>query len=175
MEIAQAFDHAAFHSLSSLYDANRAFQANDGLAFVESKLKSLILRHKVSSLFGVALLHRHFDMEKDTILVEKQGVSTPWQYTSDMAKHGGKIVPNSWFVDNGRCLPYEFSFVPFTKPEPPELSTYASFATEYFQLVEAAGLQDLVGLRRLFGDEGTGMLECTEGKANIMFSSDEVR
>ncbi|KAJ4159891.1 uncharacterized protein LMH87_007828 [Akanthomyces muscarius] len=113
-------------------------------------------------------------MEKDTILVEKQGVSTPWQYTSEMAKHGGKIVPNSWFVDNGRCLPYEFSFVPFTKPEPPELSTYASFATEYFQLVEAAGLQDLVGLRRLFGDEGTGMLECTEGKANIMFSSDEV-
>ncbi|CAG8902822.1 unnamed protein product [Penicillium egyptiacum] len=171
---AETFDPAAFHSIFSLHDADRQFRERNGVSFVETKLKSLILQHGVEKIFGVALVHRHFDLEEGTILVEKDMVTAPWRSDNSFAKHGGKIIPTSWFCREGNVFPYEFGFVPYSKTDPPRLEEYASFVEAFFDTVNLYELGDSVGIRRLSGNESTGMLECTEGKVNIMFSSNEI-
>lgn len=175
MNLSGPYDPTAFHGISSLHDANKHFQSKNGLSLVETKLKSLILQHGVSNLFGVALVHRHFDLEDGTILVEKDMVTAPWKYDDSFTKHGGRIVPISWFLKEGRPYSYEFGFFPYSKTDPPKLEQHASFVEAFFDTVNLHGLDNFVGLRRLSGHESTGMLECTEGKVNIMFSSNEVR
>lgn len=175
MDLSGTYDSTAFHSISSLHDANKHFRDKNGLSFVETKLKSLILQHGVANLFGVALVHRHFDLEEGTVLVEKDMVTAPWKCDSSFTKHGGRIIPTSWFWMGGRPHPYEFAFFPYSKATPPKLEEHTSFVKAFFDAVTLYGLDNCIGLRRLSGHESTGMLECTEGKVNIMFPSNEVR
>lgn len=168
------YNPLAFHSISSLYDANLNFQAKHGLTTVETDLKSIIFKHGVQALFGVGLVHRHFDLEKGTILVEKDMVTAPWRAETSLKKHGGKIMPTSWLLWGGQIYPYEFQFLPYSKVPPPQLMDYALFVKEFFDVVKQRGLEQWVGLRRLSGEEAIGMVECTEGNVNIMFSSNEV-
>lgn len=172
--ITETYEPAAFHSISSLQDASQHFQEKNGPSLVETELKALILQHGVDNLFGVALVHRHFDLEEGTILVEKDMIMAPWRYDDSFAKYGGKIIPISWFCKEGRIHPYEFGFVPYSKPEPPRLEEHASFVDAFFDAVNLHGLGDSVGIRRLSGNKPMGMLECTEGNVNIMFPSHEV-
>ncbi|KAJ5143702.1 uncharacterized protein N7515_002489 [Penicillium bovifimosum] len=174
MNFSGPYDPTAFHGISSLHDAVEHFRSKNGHSFVETKLKSLILQHGVSDLFGVALVHRHFDLEEGTILVEKDMVTAPWKCDNSFAKHGGRIVPISWFFKEGRPYPYEFGFFPYSKTDPPKLEQHASFVEAFFDAVNLHGLDNFVGLRRLSGHESTGMLECTEGRVNIMFPSNEI-
>ncbi|KAJ6021255.1 hypothetical protein N7540_006759 [Penicillium herquei] len=168
------FNPAAFHSIFSLHDADKDFQERNGTSFVETKLKSLILQHGVQDIFGVSLVHRHFDLDQGTILVEKDMVTAPWRSDNSFTKHGGKIIPISWFFRDDNVLPYEFGFVPYSTAGPPRLEDYAPFVKEFFDTVKLHGLENSVGIRRLSGTESPGMLECTEGKVNIMFSGNEV-
>ncbi|KAJ5394561.1 uncharacterized protein N7487_012202 [Penicillium crustosum] len=174
MNLFGTYDSTAFHGISSLHDANKHFRAKNGLSLVETKLKSLILQHGVANLFGVALVHRHFDLEEGTLLVEKDMVTAPWKCDRSFTKHGGRIIPTSWFYQGDRLYPYEFAFFPCSKVTPPELEEHTCFVEAFFEAVKLYGLDDFVGLRRLSGQESTGMLECTEGKVNIMFASNEI-
>jgi hypothetical protein len=169
------YELTSFHSILSLHDADKHFRSKDGLLFVETKLRSLILQHGVTNLFGVALVHCHFDLEEGIILVEKDMVTAPWTYDSSFMKYGGKIVPISWFCKEGIPRPYEFGFYPYSMTNPAKLKEYSSFVEAFFDAVNLHGLSNSVSLRRLSGHESTGMLECTEGKVNIIFLSNEVR
>ena len=168
------YDSDAFHSISSLDNASQRFHESNGIDFVQIKLKSLILEHGVQDLFGVALVHRHFDLEEGTILVEKDMVTAPWRYNNSFAKFGGTIVPNSWFCSEGTVQPYEFCFVPSSKSRPAKLEEHSSFVKDFFETITSHRLGRFIGLRRLSGMESPEMLECTEGNVNIMFRSDEV-
>ncbi|KAJ5117322.1 hypothetical protein N7448_010954 [Penicillium atrosanguineum] len=174
MDFSETYDSTAFHGILSLHDADKQFRSKSGLSFVQTKLKSLILQHGVANLFGVALVHRHFDLEEGTILVEKDMVTAPWKCDNSFAKHGGKIIPISWLCKEGRPRPYEFGFFSYSKEDPSGLEGHASFVEAFFDTINLHGLADSVGLRRLTGHESGGMLECTEGKVNIMFPSNEV-
>ncbi|KAM3428625.1 hypothetical protein MY4824_008720 [Beauveria thailandica] len=174
MYLSVAYDPTVFHSISSLYDANENFQDNHGLSKVETTLKSIILEHGVANLFGVALVHRHFDLDEGTILVEKDLITAPWKCGSSFKKHGGQLIPTSWLTREGRTYPYEFGFFPYSKATPPGLEEHSDFVTTFFDAVKLHGLDKSVGLRRLSGQESAGMLECTEGNVNIMFSSKEI-
>lgn len=175
MDLSATYKLTSFHSILSLHDVDKHFRSKDGLSFVETKLKSLILQHGVANLFGVALVHRHFDLEEGTILMEKDMVTAPWTCDNSFVKHGGRIVPISWFCKEGVLRPYEFGFYPYSTTDPAELEGHSSFVEAFFDAVNLHGLSNSVGLRRLSGHESTGMLECTEGKVNIMFLSNEVR
>jgi hypothetical protein len=72
---------------------------------VETKLKSLFLRYGVENIFGVALVHRHFDPEEGTVLVEKDMVTAPWKCDGSFVKHSGRIIPISWFFKGGISRP----------------------------------------------------------------------
>lgn len=174
MNLSKSHDPNSFNKILSLHDADKHFRGNDGLSFVQTKLKSLIVRHGVTLVFGVALVHRHFDLDEGTILVEKDNISAPWRYDGSFAKHGGRLIPSAWFYDEGIPRPYEYRFSPYSTADPPTLEEHARFVEEFFSIVNLHGMGSSVGLRLLSGHESTEMLECTEGKVNIMFSSKEV-
>jgi hypothetical protein len=175
MDYSVAYDSAVFHGISSLHDANKRFRDLGGLSFVENALKSLLLQHDVANLFGVALVHRHCDLDEGTVLVERSMITAPWQCGDSFSKHGGEVVPTSWLCKEGKLFPYEFTFSPYSKATPPKLENYAPFVEPYFAMIKHHGLEEFIGLRRLLGYECTGMLECTEGNVNIMFPINEVR
>ena len=86
----------------------------------------------------------------------------------------GRLSRRHGFARGRKRFHTSFSSTPTLRRRPPELDKYASFVEAYFDVVKDHGLEEFVGLRRLCGYESTGMLESTEGKVNIMFSSNEV-
>ena len=174
MDLSKPYNSAAFCSLSSLYDANKYFEDHDGLSAVENHLKPLFLNHGVVDKFGVALVHRHFDLDDGKVLVEKDLTTTPWRVGASFEKHGGNVIPSSWFYSDDNPTPYEFNFVPFSKEIPPRLEDHRHFVEEFFNIVKQHGLQKVIGLRRSFGCDPAQMLECTEGDTNILFLGNEV-
>jgi hypothetical protein len=52
----------------------------------------------VTQVFGISLLHRHFDMSPNEILIEHGLVLTPWSMPPDPVNFmDGRIVPRSWY------------------------------------------------------------------------------
>ena len=168
-----SYSPVKFTEISSLHDANAFFQRKDGLNIVEKIFKPIVLKHGVAHLFGVGLVHRHFDLPEGAILVEKDNMASPWKCESD-SKYGGKIVPTSWLSSGGKIYPYEFSFIPHKNIIPPALTEHSNFAVEFFTKVQELGLEKSFGLRRLPSHDFKGVLECTEGNVNINFPFDQV-
>lgn len=76
-------DTAFFHTIPHLHDAVHSFADNE----VKSKLQSfgaLFAKHGVTKELGLAMIHRHFDISRDEILVEtindlkSVSVTSPW-------------------------------------------------------------------------------------------------
>lgn len=162
----------AFNKLPGLGDANAQFIREDGQAVLETSLRELFTRRQICQTFGIALLHRHFDLNEHEILVDANGTSTPWDLRgtsvspSGFGKYGGTIRPNSWMVANGHLVPYEFHFDRSPATVAPELS--ADFVEELTAILEANNLSNVLGLR-LLRDAARCQVEVTEGNVNVTF------
>ncbi|QSS57456.1 hypothetical protein I7I53_11639 [Histoplasma capsulatum var. duboisii H88] len=174
MDFSAAYDPTTFANVSSLENAAKGFSNLNGLSIVETTLKNLILQHEVADIFGVALVHRHFDLDDGTVLVEKDMVLSPWTCNGSWDKFGGKIALISWLCKEDKTVPYEFGFYSYRQASPTKLEKHSAFAQAYFDSVKEHGLEEYIGLRRLTGHEPKEMLECTEGKVYINFSISEV-
>lgn len=67
----------------------------------------------MASVYGIGLLHRHFDMSPDEILVGHGPTSTPWPVPPDPLNFMDvRIVPRSWYFPDASAepRPYEFGF-----------------------------------------------------------------
>lgn len=76
-------DSEFFFTIPDLHDAVHSFADNE----VESKLAlfgSIFVKHGVTSKFGLAMVHRHFDITENEVLVEtlndqkSVSVTSPW-------------------------------------------------------------------------------------------------
>lgn len=82
-------DAEFFHTIPDIRDAVENFAANEVLSKLES-FGRLFAKHEAAKDFGLALIHRHFDISKEEILVEtlnqdnSVSVSSPW-----IVKNGG--------------------------------------------------------------------------------------
>ncbi|KAK5079155.1 hypothetical protein LTR64_002425 [Lithohypha guttulata] len=94
------------------------FQYRQGEAFVLSSLRLLLFEYKLSDTFGVVLLHRHFDLDKDEKLVDYNNQATSCRLQDDELV-GGQVVPVSWRVmktpGSPDVMPFEFEFRPLSK------------------------------------------------------------
>lgn len=66
-----------FNTLPSLRDARELFKDRHGEDAVEHLL-DLIEQQGMEQKFGVTLLHRHFDLQKNEALVDTNGTSSSW-------------------------------------------------------------------------------------------------
>jgi len=183
--VTTAYSSTKFHQVLDLVPSNDEFKSRGGPQFVYDICRPLLRKHGLTSVFGVGLVHRHFDIDSDQKLVEFNNITLPWR-TTTMTTAGGEdveakihILPTAWMFDDQeqKWMPYEFSYSPMGKVEPVRLddARYRDFLAEYACALKDAGLQKVVGLRLWPGEGFRGGLERTEGKANIWLVPGQVR
>jgi hypothetical protein len=133
--------------------------------------RAIFQKHAVDHELGLALTHRHFDLQPGEQLVEYENVATPWLVSTLQPALKSRLVPKTWAYVDGDLYPYEFSFVSAAAPgstKPYEFKP--DFLVEFRNALVKYGLEDTFGLAR-FPDggpcDGVPMMEFTAGRANI--------
>ena len=130
-------------------------------------------------------MHRHFDIGEEEILVEFNNVTIPWLNDGKSAGDLKGFSATAWkFVgeqnpDDKRLawMPYEFAYHPAQQTASAidlDDPKYAAFLDEYAAALCHAGLEQVVGLSVMPGQEVRGGLEFTEGKANVLLRPGQV-
>jgi hypothetical protein len=70
-----------YNSLPSIADAGSSLKPAD-IALLTTTIKQVFVKHKVQKLFGIILLHNHFSLDKNKILVNIGSVAVPWKTPS---------------------------------------------------------------------------------------------
>jgi len=174
------YDPADYDRLTTLSQAIKNLDNSDSQAVLDSDICALFEAHDVANVFGISLLHRHFDMASDEILVEHGPSSTPWQLPPEPSNFmDGSIVPRSWhfLTDSDEPHPYEFGFQRY--PDSNQLSagpiSHADFIADLHQVLKRHALTDILGLVALgsdyLRDDKGDFIKCekTFGRANVVF------
>ena len=174
--IVAPYSSDTFNTLPSLGHARELFKDRQGEDAVQHLL-DLIEQQGMKQKFGVILLHRHFDLQKNEALVDTNGTSTSWRIdetpdATSFKKYNGEIIPHSWMIqDDGQLAPYEFAFSP-TLSRDGDTSDFdmtdIQFLDEFSHLVQVLGMKDVFGLCSMRGRTQKTM-EVTERGANVTF------
>ena len=169
----QEYDPAAFSQIPLIKDAIPVYFMS-GLSKVVESIGALLRDSQLESLFGVCLLHRHFDIGSDEKLVEYNGSATPWVNGSEVSA-GGSVTAQSWFFYNDKLLPFEYEYLPVgTEPTVDWEMVPTRFLTDLKVLLDSHDSGHLLGLRKYPGDDYPGGVEITQGSTNIVFRPDHV-
>ena len=177
------YSRDTFYEAVHISTAGDLYEERNGQKFVHDILAPIFKKHKVEEVFGVGLVHRHFDIEEDEKLVEFNMVATPWAV--DVGPHhlqGKKtdslIYELSWMLNaDGKWMAFEFSFSPGQGKRPYIVnireSKYYDFLVEFTQALQTHNQGNLFGLRAWPGPGFGGVFEFTQGKANINLIPEE--
>lgn len=165
-----------FSSLPSLREARVSFTQANARVFLDGPIHDLFVGSNMQTKFGVALLHRHFDIKPNQRLVDYHKTATAWTTedttTTTFPKYDGVVVPRAYLFDaSGVARPYEFEFI--TTPETSPVSDIVDakepdFINAFYALLRKLDLEKIFGLRNLNGYDPALSVEVTEGTANIM-------
>ncbi|KAL3438874.1 hypothetical protein BDV09DRAFT_158818 [Aspergillus tetrazonus] len=168
-----------FNRLPFLSESSEALQSVGDKGALFSDLNALFVRYGVTDLLGLTLVHRHFDVNEDELLVECNGTTTPWTVPDSVSLcvDDGTIKPQSWAFLHGRLMPFEFFFEPsFSStgvPSPDPLSGVDSaFFHEFESLLQQRHLDRTLGLC-LLSRCPEPQIEITRERANITFNVNE--
>lgn len=167
------YDPNSFNNLPLIRQAAARFTDINGEHVVSTTFRDLFVRHKMDRTFGLALLHRHFELDVDERLVEYRGTSVPWA-VNQLAAH---IKPSSWLISAmGTVHPYEFYHS--LSDEGPTLDLgnphQQAFLAEFAEVLSQHNAQGLFGLCRYPGDDFKGRIEITQGRSNINLIPEDV-
>ncbi|KAK7398604.1 hypothetical protein QQX98_012013 [Neonectria punicea] len=181
---ALCFDPKTYGSLPTLGEALDRFDQGPGQSVLDTDVRALFERtDSVANLFGIGLLHRHFDMDEDEILVEHGSTSTPWKLPQDPGNFmAGRIVPRSWRFGpgsgNASLQAYEFGFQPNQDDgdgDNVDPTAHQAFIEELYGILEKNDLGSTLGLMAVSPDylpsHGREVVKCerTFGRANVVF------
>lgn len=161
-DILAPYSHEHFHSLPTVKDAHVNFEVLDGQSHVEW-FKDFFVEHGMERRFGLAMMHRHFDLAPSERLVEYLGTSTPWTGSSSGMNEPQPVM---WAFDREGLLrptEYRYSAMIDDKFDSNELEFLAKLKAE----LASRGLAHVFGLARYPGDNFEGSCEFTQGRANI--------
>ncbi|GMG10430.1 unnamed protein product [Aspergillus oryzae] len=163
-------DH--FQTLPSLEVARTNFVKLNGDDLVKDVFKKFFVEQGMDRTFGLAMLHRHFDLEPGEMLVDYQGKSVPWS-----AGHVSGMKPPQpaiWAVSSdGAFKQTEFYF-----SEEKGLTIGEKelrFMKRFQELLREHKVTQSFGLCRYPGDDFNGLCEITHGRANINLKPNDVR
>lgn len=142
------------------YD-NIAARVPGGETQVIDELMQIIVKHDVVTIFGVSLLHRHFDMTPEEILVERFEGLSAITAPKKAAEVRGRLSPHTWKL---RCD--EFGVVRMqalehieSDAETPDFSEvvenlprFSAFIVEFYGKVAELNLLDTIGLNIIHRD-----------------------
>lgn len=164
-----SYDPAVFDTLSPINVAGARIRNIEGEQLIKTAFRDLITKHGINNNIGVALVHRHFTLKPDEIMVEYRGVATPWD-TAALKRYAGfgSVLPLSWVLVDGQLRPYEFYFS--TDPSEVAFDVPLKFLSQFDALLKFNGLDGVLGIRALreMGHESaTHMMEFTQRYATF--------
>ncbi|KAI1733388.1 hypothetical protein F4680DRAFT_46796 [Xylaria scruposa] len=184
-----SFDPKTYSELAPLGAALDNFDQGPGQAVLDNEIRSqetssdLFERTEgAASLFGISLLHRHFDMDDDEVLVEHGSTSTPWKLPQDPTNFmAGRLVPRSWRFEAGNegahLQAYEFGFQPHRSDDAAgnPVEAYSHFIQDLSSILANHSLISVLGLMVVPSDylpsPDHEQIKCerTFGRANVVF------
>ncbi|KAL8957737.1 MAG: hypothetical protein Q9193_005068 [Seirophora villosa] len=163
-------DH--YNSLPELGVAKEQFDSTQVLDVLFTEIRGIFLKHHVENTFGIALLHNHFLLEPNEMLVHiSDSAALPWDTTSG-AKELSDIKAIAWrFTDQG-LAPYEFAHAAAVASL--DRHPMPSFLVDLAVILQKWKLTNILGLCSL-GETSVdepATMEFTEGRVNITLPFD---
>ncbi|PKK49171.1 hypothetical protein CI102_7237 [Trichoderma harzianum] len=162
--LSPSVDH--FNSLPDIAESNKAFQ-DVCTQNMLSDIYAVFLKHRVQTIYGLVLVHQHFDLESDEKLVNIGNVAIPLK--TDIVSTS--ITATRWAFSGEGVIPYEFS----TEGLQIDMNQHYDFIHELGKLIHSFGLSDYLGVCSLDSIAGTTegpTMEFTSGRANITLPFD---
>ncbi|KAI0003449.1 hypothetical protein F4779DRAFT_621876 [Xylariaceae sp. FL0662B] len=159
-----------YNSLPSIGDAGSNLKPEDIVLFTMT-IGQVFVKHKVQKLFGIILLHNHFSLDENEILVNIGSVAVPWK-TSSLSEQLRDVRGSAWrFTEQGLAA-YEFAYD--VSSSQPDISGFRPFLSELRALLDRLGLMEKLGICVLTGKDldSTTQVEFTQGRANITLPFD---
>ncbi|KAL8824745.1 MAG: hypothetical protein Q9170_008056 [Blastenia crenularia] len=160
-----------YNSLPELEDAKKHSDSANVPDILYTEIGAVFIRHHVETTLGMILLHNHFFLEPNEMLVAFQSTAYPWDTTSGATQLSG-VNATAWrFTDSG-LAPYEFAYTPVAVPF--DHHPMPSFLLELAAVLKKWNLTNIFGLCSL-GEVSVGTpkaMEFTEGRANITYPFD---
>jgi hypothetical protein len=137
-----------YDGLPEILPSYQRLALRKAIPFIETTIRQVFVEHHVEGIFGVRLLHRHFDLSKTERMVQYGAVATPW--TDDVisnAEKCGIVQPSNWIFRDSVAYPYEFIYRPVTTDaERLDTSQYSDFLIAYYEALKENQLLDILGL-----------------------------
>jgi hypothetical protein len=154
-----------FNSLPLLHDAVPAmnnFVGHEGDIVHEAlcaDLSTVVARYPAESAQCVlALVHRHFELHNDEVLLHEGNVSKPVSLRSNPLE---TLAPVAWAFRDGESVPYEYAVASDGQ------SLDDEFASDVVAVLSKYGLHHTLGLSSIDGEPG-GVEYTTESRENII-------
>lgn len=137
----------AYNSLLLIHEAAIAFHMRGGTNLL-TEINNIFIRYKVQSFLGLSLVHRHFDIQADQIVVMKKGAAEIWNKGHRVEK---TVQPTMWTFSSGGLMPVGFEAVEGeafgqSKSLVNLLRQEASFVQEMETLLRERGFENILGL-----------------------------
>lgn len=104
-----------YNSLPNIMDAGNNLKSSD-IDLLTKEIGQVFIKHGVEKLFGIILLHNHFSLEEDEMLVNIGSVAVPWK-TSSLAQQLDDVKGSAWVFTKNGVSPYEFTYQEVPQPE----------------------------------------------------------
>lgn len=156
-------------SLPSIADAGTDLKPAD-IALLTSTIGQVFVKHEVQNLFGIILLHNHFFLDADEMLVNIGSVAVPWK-TSSLATQLHDVRGSAWRFTEQGVAPYEFAYDIASRPD---IGSFQPFLSELGALLDRLGLTGKLGICAFTREDqdATTQVEFTQGRANITLPFD---
>jgi hypothetical protein len=148
---------------------NRTFE-------IVGALRGVFYHHNMQNIAGGALLHRHFDMKKDEVLVERFRNGNSYTSPKNVLQVS-KLVPHLWKLAKSEKGEVQLLAIEYIEPdaETPdfeyqckELTQNKEFIESLYNTLEVLGILDVVGLQLVHREslrvDGKQLLERTDLK-----------
>ncbi|KAF4502843.1 hypothetical protein FAGAP_928 [Fusarium agapanthi] len=168
-----SYDHRAVDAMADVDVAALRLQELNGFDHMKSCIRDVFMKHDVDKVFGVGLLHRHYDVAPNEKIIELGPVSSPWVVGDDEVITGGAVLPHTWRVFNGELKPTEFKFVPQRELSNVDRPVFpAAFVKELIGVLQETRLDEVLGVSLYEADDPDNeTMEVTYGRSSIVIPS----
>jgi hypothetical protein len=129
-----------------IHDAYRTYESQNLEYFVCTIIRDMFVAHSVHNLFGLNLLHHHFQLEEAEKLVHVDNIAQPCNDHTVRRELLNDVVPTQWRFTERGIAPFEFSWTGNDR-------SISDFTIEKHQafLQELQAFLKLQSLRGIFG------------------------
>jgi hypothetical protein len=132
-----------------------------------SRLSNLLRSAEVTDLIGVALLHSHFELKADEILVEQLHESHTTSSTCKISSITARLHPMIWTISKGQCVPLHWRLGEEPMPERINAFWHSSEFISILNLLNNSNRFGLIRLSKLeYFDDKNFLLERTDTAGN---------